>query len=109
MGPHGDPNSLSPRLQNSESRSLKVLVAPRSKLLRRLRRGLSRSVPLLTLAFLVCPLGVTILGSLTSAWQRSLFEPWTLAWYRYVFDHYMQALALSLDPEMGHAGARQPV
>jgi len=72
-------------------------VVPRSWLARRLRRGLARSVPLLTLAFLVCPLGITVLGSLTSAWQRSLFEPWTLAWYRYVFDHYLQALTLSLE------------
>ncbi len=70
--------------------------APRSWIARRVGRGLARSVPLLTLAFLVCPLGITVLGSLTSAWQRSLFEPWTLAWYRYVFEHYLQAVTLSL-------------
>ena len=66
-------------------------------LIRLLGRSVARGIPVLTIVFLLSPLVITVLGSLTSAWQRSLFAPWTLAWYRYVYQNYLDAVTLSLE------------
>jgi putative spermidine/putrescine transport system permease protein len=70
---------------------------PRPWLIRLLGRSVARGIPVLTIVFLLSPLVITVLGSLTSAWQRSLFAPWTLAWYRDVYQNYLQAVTLSLE------------
>ena len=70
---------------------------PRPWLIRLLGRSVARGIPVLTIVFLLSPLVITVLGSLTSAWQRSLFAPWTLAWYRYVYQNYLDAVTLSLE------------
>jgi putative spermidine/putrescine transport system permease protein len=46
--------------------------------------------------FLVLPVIISMIGSFSLAWHKSIFGPFTLEWYRYVLDLYAPVIKMSL-------------